>query len=243
MDYFLELFGSLPRAGPGDSASTRKAFGMMDQLPEQPRILDLGCGPGVHTVELLSLCDGTVVAVDLLPHMIQRVISHARAAGVDHRLQATQMDMNDLSFAADSFDIVWCESAIYILGFQKGLQLIQPLLKPSGYLAVSEAVWLKADPPPAVREFWQAYPEIDTVENKLAHIRASGFQLVDHFVLPDSSWTELYYDPLAEKLEYFQDAWSGLEEAQPVLEEARNELAIFRQYSEFYGYAFFVCQK
>ena len=40
MDYFIDLYGSLPRGGPGDNVSTRKAFGMMEHLPSDPRILD-----------------------------------------------------------------------------------------------------------------------------------------------------------------------------------------------------------
>ena len=37
---------------------------MMEYLPPEPRILDIGCGPGVQTVELLRLSGGTVVALE-----------------------------------------------------------------------------------------------------------------------------------------------------------------------------------
>jgi len=73
MHYFVELYSSLPRGGPGDNASTRKAFQMMEHLPCDARILDLGCGPGMQTLELLRLSPGVVVAFDLLPQMIARV--------------------------------------------------------------------------------------------------------------------------------------------------------------------------
>ena len=81
MDYFMELYGALPRAGPGDNALTRKAFEMMEDLPPRPRILDIGCGPGMQTVELLRISGGTVVALDLLPQMITRVRKAAKCAG------------------------------------------------------------------------------------------------------------------------------------------------------------------
>ena len=45
------------------------------------RILDIGCGPGVQTVELLRLSGGTVVALDFLPQMIARVEEGAAIAG------------------------------------------------------------------------------------------------------------------------------------------------------------------
>ena len=35
-------------------------------------------------------------------------------------------------------------------------------------------------------------------------------------------------------------AWSGIPEAEAVLREARNEIDVFRNYSEYYSYAFFI---
>jgi len=67
--------------------------------------------------------------------------------------------------------------------------------------------------------------------------------LVDHFILPPSSWTELYYDPLEERIKEYQDKWSGNSEAEKALEEARNEISVFKQFSEYYGYVFFVMRK
>jgi hypothetical protein len=40
-EIFFEIFESLPRQGPGDRASTEKAFRPLEGLPERPDILDL----------------------------------------------------------------------------------------------------------------------------------------------------------------------------------------------------------
>lgn len=53
----------------------------------------------------------------------------------------------------------------YFVGFESGLAKVKEFVKPGGYVAVSEAVWLEADPPQEVIELWKEYPEIDTVEN------------------------------------------------------------------------------
>jgi SAM-dependent methyltransferase len=246
MDYFIELYGTLPRAGPGDNASTRRAFEMMEDLPAAPRILDLGCGPGMQTVELLRLSGGTVVALDLLPQMVARVKVAAEEAGLADRLETVRADMNEIDtglFEPSSFDAVWSEGAIYFLGFEKGLAKVQELVKPGGYVAVSEAVWLKPDPPREVVELWREYPEIGTVESKLEIVARLGFEHAGHFVLPASSWTELYYDHLAERVREQEEAWQGIPEAEDVLEEARAEMAVFGRYSEYYGYAFFVMRR
>ena len=42
MEYFYELFETLPRCGPGDNESTRRAFNTIPKHPEQPFILDIG---------------------------------------------------------------------------------------------------------------------------------------------------------------------------------------------------------
>ena len=243
MDYFLELYGALPRGGPGDNASTRKAFEMMEHLPPEPRILDIGCGPGMQTVELLRLSGGTVVALDLLPQMIARVKKAAESAGFADRLETVQADMNDMAFQPAGFDAIWSEGALYFIGFKKGLARVKEFVKPRGYVAVSEAVWLEPDPPQEVVDFWQEYPEIDSVEKKLEVISRLGYQNVNHFILPASSWTELYYNPLAKRVTEYAQRWTGIPEAEDVLAEARKELSVFAKHSRYYSYAFFVMRR
>jgi len=243
MDYFLELYGSLPRAGPGDDASTRRAFAMIEHLPAEPRILDIGCGPGMQTVELLKLSSGTVVALDLLPQMIARVQQAVEQAGFADRVQTVQADMNDMAFEPESFDLIWSEGAIYFLGFENGLAKVKQFVKPGGYVAVSESVWLKPDPPPEVVQLWREYPEIDTVNKKLEIVSGLGYQRVGHFILPASSWTDLYYDPLAERIAEYEPQWKGIPEAEDVLAEARKEISVFERHSQYYSYAFFVMRR
>ena len=48
LDYFIELYCELPRGGPGDDASTRRAFGLMADLP---RKLDTTSAPASYTPE------------------------------------------------------------------------------------------------------------------------------------------------------------------------------------------------
>ncbi len=243
MDYFMELYGTLPRAGPGDNALTRKAFEMMEHLPARPRILDIGCGPGMQTVELLRLSEGTVVALDLLPQMIARMRRAAECAGVEDRLETVQLDMNDMAFEPSTFDVIWSEGAIYCIGFEKGLAKVKDFVKPGGYVAVSEAVWLEPNPPREAIDFWREYPEIGSVERKLDVISGLGYESIDHFVLPASSWTESYYDPLAERVTENEQMWEGIPEAETVLAEARKEISVFGNCSQYYSYAFFIMRR
>jgi ubiquinone/menaquinone biosynthesis C-methylase UbiE len=240
MDYFLQIYGTLPRAGPGSNELTRRALEMMPHVPESPRILDVGCGPGMQTVELLRITTGTVVALDLIPEMITRVTARAESAGVSDRLVASEQDMKEMAFPESSFDVIWSEGAIYNLGFEAGLKKVKEFVKPGGYVAVSDAVWLKPNPPPEVVEFWREYPEIDTVAAKLDVIKRIGYEVVGHFIFPPTAWTEQYYDPMEERIAEKAKDWNGLPNAEAVLREARSEISIFRQHFDYFSYAFFV---
>jgi SAM-dependent methyltransferase len=242
-EYFLEIYGRVPRAGPGSYECTKRAFELMTELPDTPRILDIGCGPGVQTVDLLKLTKGKVLAFDFLSVMVERTKANAEIAKVSERLEVLKLDMNEMVFAPDSFDIIWSEGAIYNIGFENGLRKIRNFVKPEGYVAVSEAVWLKPNPPAPVAEFWQQYPEIDSVENKLSVIEGLGYQQVGHFVLPEDTWTMDYYDPMEGLINQKAREWEGITEALEVIEEAKNEIGLFRKYSSYYSYAFFVMRR
>lgn len=243
MEYFLEIYGGVPRAGPGSFECTKKAFELMSEVPDEPYILDIGCGPGVQTVDLLKISKGRVLALDFLPLMLERTQANADMANVSERLEVVELDMAQMAFAPAGFDVVWSEGAIYNLGFENGLRAVREFVKPGGYVAVSDAVWLKADPPAPVRKLWEAYPEIDTVENKLAVIDRLGYEQTGHFVLPATAWTAEYYDPMEKLIAEKRSEWAGIPDALAVLEEARNEIEVFRKYSSYYSYGFFVMRR
>jgi len=64
-----------------------------------------------------------------------------------------------------------------------------------------------------------------------------------HFILPPTAWTEAYYDPMEKRIAEKEAEWRDVPEAVSVLDEARNEISIFRRYSDYFSYAFFVMRK
>ncbi len=243
MDYFMQIYGTLPRAGPGDNASTARAFGMCEGLPPEPKILDIGCGPGMQTLELARLSKGFVLALDKMPQMIERVRSAVEEEGLSDRINPMQMDMHDMNFEADCFDLIWSEGAIYFLGFRAGLEKIKPFVKPGGYVVVSEAVWLKEEPSQEALDFWGNYPAIDTVEAKLGVIDELGYERIGHFVLPRSSWEEHYYKPMKVRLEEVEPKWKDIPEGMNVIKAAHTEIDLFQRSSDYFSYGFFVMRK
>jgi ubiquinone/menaquinone biosynthesis C-methylase UbiE len=75
---FWEIHSGLPREGPGDNASIRRAFLMAAELPAAPRILDVGCGPGMQTLELAKISGGQITAVDIHQPFLDELQRRAR---------------------------------------------------------------------------------------------------------------------------------------------------------------------
>mgnify|MGYP001813510522 CR=1 FL=1 len=241
IDLLVELHQGLDRLGPGDDESTLRALGLCRGLPAKPSILDIGCGTGAQTLTLARHTEGAITATDLVPSMLAALNERAAAAGLASRIATRVADMGSLPFTDGSFDLLWSEGAVYILGFDVGLTAWRRLLVPGGYLVVSEASWFRPDPPEELAAFWaEGYPGMRSVEANVAAAKARGWEVVDTFLLPDASWTEGYYAGLRERLPAFRQRHAGDEEALGVVAMTEREMALFEAYSEHYGYAFYV---
>lgn len=129
MEVFFEIHSDNPREGPGDNESTRKAYSFLKDLPVEPRILDIGCGPGMQTVELAKISRGHIVALDNHKPFLVQLKHLSQAEGVANQIEALNRSMFEMDFDEKSFDVIWSEGAIYFYGFEQGLIDWRPLLK------------------------------------------------------------------------------------------------------------------
>lgn len=242
-EIFFQIHQDLPRESPGGNAFTRQAF---EQLPpiSQPRILDIGCGPGTQTLELARLTpDGQLIAIDIHQPYLDFLQAQAEALGWADRITCLNQSMFELPFPQHMFDIIWAEGSIYFLGFEQGLKQLNALIEPGGYLVVSELVWLKQDKPQEAEEFWQlGYPGMQTVENLVQIIPTCGYTVIHHFTLPETAWWN-YYAAVETRINELKSLYANDALALGVLQDEEREIELYRQYSNAYGYEFFVMQK
>ena len=242
MRIFFEIHQDNPQEGPGDFASTRRAFTLIEDLPPLPHILDVGCGPGRQTLDLCRLTKGNIIAVDFHKPYVDALQRKSNALGLTHQITVLLGDMANLQFQPRTFDLIWSEGAIYNVGFKAGLKLWKPLLKKAGYVAVTEVAWLGSDVPDRLKAFWDsAYPQIQDVEGNIADIRAAGYQPVAHFTLPESAWWD-YYRAIEKRVMLMKEKYKNNSCALEVLEAEMQEIDLYRRYSDYYGYVFFVAQ-
>jgi ubiquinone/menaquinone biosynthesis C-methylase UbiE len=240
-DILFELFEHIPRQGPGTADSTRRAYSIIHDLPEEPDILDIGCGTGTQTVELARISHGNINAVDIHEPFLHALEEKVVAYGSTTKITTHEASMFELPFENGSFDLIWSEGAIYIMGFRNGLASWKRLLRPNGYIVVSELSWLKDFPPAEVRTFWQsAYPEMGTMHENIHIIEESGYRLRGFFTLPEDGWWANFYDHLDTRIGQLRSKYNSNPDALSVLDEQEQEIQLYRKYSEWYGYVFYI---
>lgn len=240
---FLQLYIPLPRQGPGSAAATRAVLELVPELPAAPRIIDAGCGSGASTLVLAeALPSASIVAVDVLDLLLERLATASKAAGVDARVEVRRESMLDVQEPTGSVDLIWCEGAIYTFGIERALRTWRPLLRPNGCVVFSDACWWERERSPELVEFWAAnYPDMRDEADVLALLEPLGFTPVATRRLEREGWLTDYYEPLARRCAELRPR------ADPILAQvianAEAEIASFQANQDQCGYTFFVAQR
>jgi SAM-dependent methyltransferase len=245
-EIFFEVYEPLPRQGPGNRACASRALSLCRHLPPTPTVLDLGCGSGAQTLHLAELTSGSIVAVDSHAPSIERLRATVAERGLAERIRPLVGDMAQPGVPPESFDLVWSEGALYNIGIENALRICRGLLSVGGYVAFTDAVWRKDDPPPEVKaSFDLDYPSMGRVPDVLTAIGNSGFSLVGHFTLPDDAWWDDFYTPMQRRIEELRGEYVDEPETLAVLDQLAQEPEMHRRYSAYYAYEFFVarCRK
>jgi len=242
-DILSEIHEGLPREGNGRNKYTRKAFQMLSKL-DKPCILDIGCGSGGPTLELARLSRGEITGIDVNQTSLDRLARKIEKAGLADRVKAVNCSMFDMDFPDESFDIIWSEGSIWIIGFERGLREWRRFLKPRGFLVVHEMTWLQPNLPKEVYDYWKRfYPRIKTVPENLEQISGCGCDLIGHFALPEDAWWILYYGPLEKRIKKLRAKYVNDPKALTILDNEQREIEIYKKSYKWYGSAFFVMQK
>lgn len=239
-----EYFTNVERQGPGSPEVTLRALSFIDNLTEQSRIADLGCGTGGQTMTLAQHAPGCVTGLDLFPDFINIFNRNAERLNLQNRVKGIVRSMDDLPFQKEELDLVWSEGAIYNIGFERGINLWREYLKQGGYIAVTEASWFTDERPTEIHDFWMdAYPEIDTIPNKVAQIQKAGYIPIATFILPEICWTEHFYAPQVKAQEEFLKKHARNKTAEELIANQHHEMQLYKKYKDFYGYVFYIGKK
>ena len=201
---------------------TRKAFRMLPQM-DRPRILDIGCGSGIPTLELARLSQGEVVAIDIDQPALDEFNRKIKEAGLTDRVQAVNWSMFDMDFPDESFDIIWSEGSIYAIGFERGLREWKRFLKPVGFIVVHD--------------------EQGNVKEKLEQISNCSYDLLGYFILSKETWWAEYFAPLEKWIAESGTRYTNDPKILEELRQAQIEFDMFNKNPERNSSVCFVMKK
>ncbi len=251
--FFYEIFdSSLPRLGPGNSESTRKALKIalsalsktLGVNPAELRVLDIGCGNGTQTIELAKQLNCSILAIDNHRPYIDELCQRARVEHVEDKIVTRLADMNKLKLDNESLDLIWSEGAFFIMGITEALERFHPYLMKGGVLAFSDLLWLKEDIPAECRDYFQQLcPNIPDIASVLESLPAIGCEIINHFTLPEETWLDHFYIPLENRLRELRSKYADETDKIALIESVEKEIYLYRKYSEYYGYEFFIMKR
>jgi ubiquinone/menaquinone biosynthesis C-methylase UbiE len=244
VNLICEYFSRLERQGPGSPEMTVKALSFIDNLNAESQILDLGCGTGGQTMVMAQHAPGVITGIDLFPAFIDLFNDNATKLNLQERVKGVVGSMDNLPFREGELDLIWSEGAIYNIGFERGLNEWRKFLNSGGYIAVTEASWFTEERPAEINDFWMdAYPEINTIPNKVAQMQKAGYIPVASFILPENCWTEHFYAPQVAAQEVFLKKYAGNKTAEEFIASERHEAQLYSKYKAYYGYVFYIGKK
>jgi ubiquinone/menaquinone biosynthesis C-methylase UbiE len=206
----------------GLSKYTRKAFHMLPEW-DKPRILDVGCGSGVPTMELARLSNGQIIGLDINQPLLDRLERKIKEAGLSDRVKTINCSILDMDFLDESLDIIWSEGSIWIIGFERGLREWRRFLKPKGLLVVHD--------------------EVGNITEKLGLVSSCGYNLLEYFILGEDTWWMEYFAPLEKRINEIRTKHADDPEALAELDSDQREIDMFKKNPGQYCSVFFIMQK
>lgn len=175
------------------------------------------------TVALAQWSGGTVTGVDIDQTALQLLVVNAEQAGVTDQVTIVKKSMKAMNFPKESFDIIWAEGAIAVVGFKCGLQTWKRFLKPNGYMVIHDD--------------GQDIPE------KRQHVADCGYRLLEEFFLDEQVWWDEYYGPLALRIGQFKSDASKDSALAAKLKSSQQEIDGYHEHPERYCSVFFILQR
>jgi ubiquinone/menaquinone biosynthesis C-methylase UbiE len=200
---------------------TREAFESIPGM-ENPRILDIGCGTGMPTIELARLINGEIFGIDIDQGALDKLNHKIKQEGLSDRIRVYNRSVYDTKFDDETFDIIWEEGVIHLLDLKKTLKECNRILKLNGFLVTGEATK------------WAG--------RKLKHFPRFGFKFFKEIPWEEGCWWNKYYSPLEEKINNLRKKYNDLDNIKDV-QQHLMEIEMVKKDPEVFDCTTYIFQK
>jgi len=201
---------------------TRKAFLKLPRL-ENPRILDIGCGSGVPTIELAKLSGGEVTGIDIDQSCIEEFNRKIKKENLGNRVKALNLSLSEMKVPDETFDVVWSEGIVGNIGFENSLKEWFRLIKHGGYVVI--------------------HYQVSRVADVLPRIPQLGYSLTDTVALPEDAWWTEFYKSIEEKMDMLLKKYANNSNALKLLNQYKTEMDMVRKNLSNFSCAFYIMKK
>jgi len=190
----------------------RKAFEVIPEM-DNPRILDIGCGTGMPTLELARLSNGEITGIDINQKILDKLNLRIKKQGLSNRVSVYNRSAYDTKFEDERFDLVLDEGTLHLLNLKKALTECNRVLKMNGFMITDEAT--------------------NWANRKLKHFPRFGFKLIKQIPWENKCWWTQYYAPLEEKINKLRNKYAHLDEIEEIQHHLIEIKMVKKNPSEF----------
>lgn len=151
---------------------------LLQNIPTaEGRILEIGCGSGITTVELARSCPNKIFAIDSDSELVKKTLTRIKNSNLRRRVVVRKDTAVHLAFRNNTFSEIFSFLTFHhVKEWKRALQESYRVLTPGGNLYIED---LALHPHPLLRHFGIYAPSVYSVKEFTCELQRAGFSILN----------------------------------------------------------------